>query len=110
MSATSVAPGVNIGETIVCRITKAPVRRDEIQTLERLMRRDKANSKALRRSQIMRDRRKVIRTRAGRPWKVGERCGKIVRVEEGSQWTMTLIPQLADDLKAVAKYLEISKA
>jgi hypothetical protein len=109
MPDTTIVKGVSIGDTIECTVTKTPTHTAEIKTIQRLMRRDPANSKALRGGQMARERRKYVRIRAGRPWQVRERCGKIVRAEAGHTWTMKFIPQLKDDLKAVQAFIEVKK-
>ncbi|MCK4873672.1 MAG: hypothetical protein KAS72_13200 [Phycisphaerales bacterium] len=110
MADSALAPGVKAGDTIRCTVTKVPQRTDVVQTIQRLMRRDPENGRALRKSQHLRLVNLVVRTRGGRPWTERHRVGKVVRVALGEKWTMTAIPQIASDLRSVADFIEIEKA
>lgn len=98
------------GQTITVSVTAAPRRRDQIQTIERLMRQNVSSRGALNRAQNRRRRFTEVRTRGGRRWYVRQHPAKIVRVEPGASWEMTYIPHLAGEFKNVEKFLSVSAA
>ncbi len=100
----------NPGQTITCTVTDEPATDDARQTIQRLMRRDPASARALKRGQKARGQRMRIKTRGGRPWRVRERVGKVVHAREGNSWTMTYTPDLERDLASVERFLEIKPA
>ncbi|MBX3359566.1 MAG: hypothetical protein KF745_14190 [Phycisphaeraceae bacterium] len=98
------------GQSIRCTITKAPRVVDREQTLLRLMRKDPAISRGLRKAQRTRRQDMVIYNRGNRDWVKRATCGKIARVTKGAQWTMTYTPDLASDFAAVKDYMEVQPA
>lgn len=95
------------GQDIVCTVTSQPRTDDTSQTIARLMRRDPANAKALRKGQMRRKRITPIHQRGGRRWFVRQKVGKVVHAVPGASWTMTYTPDLAPDLRSVAAFIEI---
>ena len=93
------------GATVTFVVTEAPLVENHIQTIERLMRQDPDLKRGLKKGQHDRMKRLIVRSRGGRPWEKRELSSKVVRVEAGAKWTMTYIPQLANDIKNVSRYL-----
>lgn len=96
------------GQTITCTISKAPRTPSQVSTVERLMRRDLANRKGLRRAQRLRRQNMVVYNRGNRDWVKRERCGKLVRTVTGSQWTMAWSPDLAPEFRTVEQFITIA--
>ena len=101
---------VEPGQTIRCTVTRDVNREADAKTIARLMRQDPAIKRRLRKSQEHRMRTLVVRSRGKRPWAVRRKASKAVRAAKGEMWEMLYIPQLADDLRAVERYLEIAPA
>lgn len=98
------------GQSIKCTIKTAPRAAAPTKTISRLMRRDPAISKGLRRGQELRRRRMHAYIRGGRMWYDREKAARIARVAPGNSWIMPWTPDLAADLDAVGQYLTIEKA
>ena len=96
------------GQSITCTVKSLPRAIDARDTIARLMRRDPAAQKALRKGQRLRRQNMVIYNRGNRDWVKRARCSKIVQVAPGQSWSMTFTPDLARDFKAVESYLTIS--
>lgn len=101
--ATTYAPGTQLTLT-VSRVPRSKAGRD---TIARLMRLDPANAKALRGSQKAREEKNNFYIRGNRLWGSRAKCGKIVRVAQGEQWSMAFTPQIGPDLASVDQYLDI---
>lgn len=95
------------GQTIVCTVSKAPISKSANATIERLMRLDPANTKALRRAQRMRRQRMVVYNRGNRDWVSREKPARVVRVTKGAKWTMLFTPDLMGEMRNVEKYIKI---
>ena len=95
------------GSTVTCTVTKLPEAADDVNTIERLMRRDPANKKALRRAQRVRSQRLLIYNRGNRDWVSRENPARVVRVTKDAGWTMTFTHDALPDLKKVGKFLNI---
>lgn len=98
------------GDRIRCTIKSVPAAEGRTKTIARLMRKDPANAKALRRAQDLRRRRMRSYIRGGREWYVREHPAKVVRVVPGASWEMPFTFDIAPDLSAVESYLDIQKA
>lgn len=98
------------GQSVVCTVVKAPRTEDRQQTIMRLMRKDSAIGRGLRKAQRRRRQNMVIYNRGNRDWVKRETVGKIARVADGQSWTMVYTPDLAADLRAVESYLKIKPA
>ncbi|MBK7403790.1 MAG: hypothetical protein IPJ41_03935 [Phycisphaerales bacterium] len=98
------------GEQLRCTITSVPRAQAKNDTIARLMRRDPAAVRALRRAQRMRRQRMHSYIRGGREWFDREHPAKVVRVETGETWQMVFTPDILPDLKSVSSYLKIEKA
>jgi hypothetical protein len=95
------------GQKIRCTIVKLPRARASRKTVERLMWRDAAVSKGLRKSQKMRRRNTVVYNRGNRDWVQRLKCPRIIEVRVGEGWTLAYDPCLAADLSSVSSYLKI---
>ncbi len=102
-NATMHAPGAKIR----CTITKVPQAAGPRETIERMMRQDPANAKALRRSQKARETKNNFYIRGNRVWGARAKCAKIVRVVAGNSWDMTFTPQVGNDMAAIGDYISI---
>jgi len=98
------------GQMLKLKVTKTPQAAGAVKTIERLMRRDPENAKALRRSQKARETKNNIYVRGNRWWTSRAKAGRVVRVENDATWSMKFMPQIAPDLRSVEKYLSIEKA
>lgn len=98
------------GDQIRCTITSMPRAQDKADTIERLMRRDPAAVRALRRAQRMRRQRMHSYIRGGRRWYAREHPAKVVRVAQGESWDMVFTHDIKPDLQSVGSYLKIEKA
>lgn len=95
------------GQQITCTVTAAPRTPDQIQTIERLMRLDPVNKRALARAQRMRGQRVIIYNRGNRDWVKREKTARVVRVETAATWSMPYRLDLAGDLKAVESFISV---
>ena len=102
----SIAPG----QPVRCTVTKAPRAAGARKTIERLMRLDPDNSKSLRRAQHLRLRRMNRYTRGNRLWSSREKAARVVRVDNGASWSLTVTPHIAPDLRSVAEYISVENA
>lgn len=101
---------LSAGQKITCTIKTEPNNRDAQDTIVRLMRRDPAIAKGLRKSQTLRRQRMHSYIRGNRVWHDREKCGKIARCVRGQRWSMPFTFDLARDLASVERYLEIETA
>lgn len=95
------------GQVLTCVVDREPRSHGEETTLERLMRRDPENKRALRRAQRMRAQRMNIYNRGNRDWVSREKPARVVRAVKGATWTMEFTPDIANDLASVAGCLTI---
>jgi hypothetical protein len=105
-SPTSFKPG----QVLTCVVETLPRSHGEETTLERLMRRDPANKRALRRAQRMRGQRINVYNRGNRDWTSREKPARVVRVDRGVTWTMEFTPDIASDLASVARCISVKPA
>ena len=96
------------GQTIACTISKAPRSKGATTTIERLMRLDPENKKALRRAQRMRRQRMVVYNRGNRDWVSREQPARVVNIALGANWNMVYSHDMAGDLKSVASFVSVS--
>ncbi|RNC82504.1 MAG: hypothetical protein ED559_12200 [Phycisphaera sp.] len=102
-NATMHAPGTKIR----CTISKVPQAAGTRETIERMMRQDPANAKALRNSQKARETKNNFYIRGNRIWGARAKCAKIVHVKEGNSWEMTFTPQVGNDMAAISDYIAV---
>jgi hypothetical protein len=95
------------GQSLVCTIEKLPRTEDQESTLARLMRKDPANKRALRRAQRMRRQRMIVYNRGNRDWYSREKSAHVVRVAKGQSWTMPFTLDLAGDLATVGAFVSV---
>ena len=98
------------GQMIQCTVVKAPRTEDRQQTIMRLMRKDPATKRALRRAHRGRMQNLLVYNRGNRDWTSRKPVGKIVRVAAGESWTMPYTPDLAADFKSVEGYIQVKGA
>jgi adenylate cyclase class IV len=103
-------PNLKPGQSIRCTIVKAPRARAARKTVERLMWRDPAVAKGLRKSHKVRQRSTIIYNRGNRDWVKRQECARIIEVVRGADWTMTYHHDLAADLKSVEGYVQVNAA
>lgn len=96
------------GQTIACTISKAPRSKGATTTIERLMRLDPENKKALRRAQRMRRQRMIVYNRGNRDWVSREQPARVVSIALGANWSMVYSHDMAGDLKSVASFVSVS--
>lgn len=102
--------GFTAGQTVRCTITSEPSVKDREDTIARLMRRDPAINRSLRKGQKRRDQNMVIYNRGNRDWYKRATCGKVAIVKAGNSWTMPWTPDLAADFASVGQHLKVEKA
>jgi hypothetical protein len=104
-TADKIVPNTDLTFTIV----KAPTRPAPRKTIERLMWMQPQVKKDLSMLQRVRKQKGIKYTiRAGRVWFDRPRATRTVRCEQGASFTLHVTPQLVNDLKSVAKYLDVS--
>lgn len=96
------------GQTVKITVAKAPRTEDDTQTVLRLMRLDPDIKRSLKKGHRTRMQNLVVRSRGGRPWEVREKSALIARAELGESWSLTYFPQIAPDLRKVAKFLSVA--
>ncbi|MFO0828953.1 MAG: hypothetical protein U0572_12500 [Phycisphaerales bacterium] len=87
-------------------ISSLPRTASATKTLERLMRMNAKTQSTL--SKLTKTRMTKLnerRPRAGRMWLTRVRATRLVTVEVGKTFTLTMTPQIAPDIKSVEKYL-----
>lgn len=96
------------GQIIQCTLKRQlPQDNRRYKTVQRLMRLDPDNAKALRKAQEHRDRTLVVRSRGKRPWPVRQKAAKVAVPREGVTWKMKLFPHLRPDLASVEDLIDI---
>lgn len=98
------------GQIITCTLLKQPRAEAPVDTIMRLMRRDPAVIRGLRKSYKIRQRTTVVYNRGNRDWVQRQKCGRIVRCVVGNRWTFRYDLSIAPDLKSVQQYLKIEQA
>ncbi len=98
-------------KTVTFTVKKAPIRPADRKTIERLMRMQRPIQNALEKlSKVRRRERNHRRQRAGRMWMVRYPMTRVTNVAKGETFTLRVTPQIVNDLKAVAKYLDMKAA
>lgn len=98
------------GQSVTFTLVKVPRVQDRLQTVMRLMRKDPANAKALRRSQDHRRRNMVVYSRGKRPWHKRQQASKVVNPFEGATWSCVYTPDMAPDIKNVEQFIRVEPA
>ncbi|MAT81788.1 MAG: hypothetical protein CMJ29_09100 [Phycisphaerae bacterium] len=103
MSPDTIVPN----STMTFTVTASPTRSATIKTIERLMGMQthiqSGRSKLATRRRLKDN---VTYVRAGRPWVNRKRLTKLARAEKGATFSIHVTPQIVDDLKSVASWLE----
>jgi hypothetical protein len=95
------------GKTVTFTITSAPQRVPQRKTLARLMRMQPDIRRELK--MVARRRRQkdnVPTRRSGRIWVNRAKATRLVRVEPGQSFTLTVTPQIVADLQSVRGFLD----
>lgn len=95
------------GQPVICTVSATPKATGAISTIERLMRRDPENRRALARAQTKRRQRINIYNRGNRMWVSRESAARVVRVVKGAEWKMTYTLDIEPDIKSVSRFLQI---
>ncbi len=98
-------------KTVCFTITKVPNRPAPRRTILRLMQMQpdiQRGLKMLARRRRQRD--NQVRRHGGRVWIHRARATKLVQVEPGRTFTLTITPQIIPDIKSVEAYLKATKA
>lgn len=93
--------------TMTFTVTGRPTRTATAKTIERLMGMQTHIQRG--RSKLATQRRlkdNVTYVRAGRPWVNRKRLTKLARAEQGATFSIHVTPQIVDDLRNVASWLE----
>lgn len=98
------------GQNVICTVNAVPRATGKISTIERLMRRDPDNRRALGRAQTKRRQRITIYNRGNRQWVSRETAAKVVRVTKGAEWKMIYTLDVAPDIASVNNFIEIRPA
>ncbi len=98
------------GQMITFTLTGSPRAAGNKATLQRLMRLDPTNKKALGRAYRVRESRMTTYNRGNRDWVKRESCARIVTVGKGESFSLRYSPVLLADLQSVEKFLSVSKA
>ena len=99
------------GKTLTFTITSAPQRVPQQKTLARLMRMQPAIRRELKMvARRRRQRDNVPTRRSGRIWVNRAKATRLVRVEPGQSFTLTVTPQIVGDLQSVRGFLNAKAA
>jgi hypothetical protein len=98
------------GDVIACTVKRLPKATDRQQTIVRLMRRDPAAIRALRRAQLKRRQNQVVYNRGNRDWFMRRPTARITSLTTGANWKMLFNLDLAADLASVAEFVDVKKA
>lgn len=107
MATKSKVDALKPGQSVQCTVEKLPRAEGAVRTIERLMRLDPANKKALRRAQVVRDRRLNVYNRGNRDWTSREKPAQVVGVRKGVSFNLPYHLDLANDLRRVEAYLAL---
>ncbi|MBK9188247.1 MAG: hypothetical protein HUU18_05955 [Phycisphaerales bacterium] len=107
MATKSKVDALKPGQNVQCTVEKSPRAEGALKTIERLMRLDPENKKALRRAQVVRDRRLNVYNRGNRDWTSREKPARVVGVRKGVSWTLPYNVSLASDLRSVEAFLTL---
>ncbi len=98
-------------KTVTFTVTKVPNREAEKKTIRRLMRMQPHIQRGLRKLAKQRARKdNRPHQRAGKIWVSRVKTTKLTNVEPGESFTLTLTPQIMDDVRSVEKFLEAKSA
>lgn len=95
------------GKEIKITVNTTPQTTGAIKTIKRLMRLNSKVQNELNKSHLLRTRTTIVRIRAGNIWHQRQKVAQHVYARAGETWNMLYRPQLAPELKSVAKYITI---
>ena len=97
--------------TMTFTVTAVPPTAAKVKTIERLMWMQPEMQKGMRMLQRRRRQKdNITYVRAGRPWTNRKRATRLQRCEAGQEFTIRITPQIANDLKSVANWLDAKSA
>ena len=97
--------------TMTFTVTAVPPTAAKVKTIERLMWMQPEMQKGMRMLQRRRRQKdNITYVRAGRPWTNRKRATRLQRCEAGQEFTIRVTPQIANDLKSVANWLDAKSA
>ena len=99
---------VNAGQTLHFTVAKDLRPGDVYDTVQRLMRLDPANKKALKKAQGHRRRTLYVRSRGGRPFEVYTKASKVCVPVKGATFSFRFFPQIRRDIESVQGVLDIT--
>ena len=97
--------------TVTFTVTKLPRQESKRKTLVRLMQMQpeiKKGLKALQKKRKQKD--NITYVRAGVPWVNRKKAGDLVWLEVGASFTLTVTPQIVNDLKSIEPYVDAKAA
>ena len=98
---------VSVGQTLHFTISKQLRPGDTYDTVQRLMRLDPANKKALKKAQNHRRRTLRVRTRGGRPFEMYVKASKVCVPVQGATFAFPYFPHVKRDIESVQHVLDI---
>ncbi|MBT5583635.1 MAG: hypothetical protein HOJ54_06500 [Phycisphaerae bacterium] len=97
--------------TMTFTVTAVPPTAAKVKTIERLMWMQPEMQKGMRMLQRRRRQKdNITYVRAGRPWTNRKRATRLQRCEAGQEFTIRVTPQITNDLKSVANWLDAKSA
>lgn len=98
-------------KTITFTVKQVPQRTAQVKTIRRLMQMQRDVQRALDlRARLRRREDNKRGIRSGRIWVDRAKASKVVRVEPGETFTLTVTPQIMPDLESVKPFLEAKAA
>lgn len=98
---------VQPGQVLHFTVTKQLRHGDTYDTVQRLMRLDPANKKALKKAQEHRMRHLRVRSRGGRPFEMYQKASKVCVPVEGATFSFPYFPHVRRDIESVQNVLDI---
>ena len=106
---TSTADQIVPNSEMTFKITALPTQPAAKKTIERLMWMQSDKKRDLKMLQRRRKQKGIKLTiRAGRVWFDRPRATRTARAELGASFTIRVTPQIVNDLKSIAKYLDVT--
>ena len=97
--------------TMTFTVTAVPPTAAKVKTIERLMWMQPEMQKGMRMLQRRRRQKdNITYVRAGRAWTNRKRATRLQRCEAGQEFTIRVTPQITNDLKSVANWLDAKSA
>jgi hypothetical protein len=101
---------VNAGQKLQFTVKRDLRRGDIYDTVQRLMRLDPDNKRALKKAQEHRMRTLKVRSRGGRPFEMYQNASKVCVPVEGASFSLEYFPHIRRDIESVQHVLDIKTA